>query len=127
MGIVLSWQATVAIVGSVVAIVTGIFGYLIKSRDTIRNKDIEVLSSDISDLRNRITNVKDHLTTAETDIKLITQRSSNSQSAIESYEQILERRLEDHITRSRSDFSALSTKLDKVTDVIMKMLSDERL
>jgi len=119
----LTWQATFAIVGSVVVIVTGIFGYLIKV-----NKDKDAPEKDISaegiDIavekalkeQKEFSVVREQIIRIESDIKILMQHGRNSN-----------RRLDEHIEQDNKNFNQLNSKVDKLTDILLTVMRDEKL
>ena len=111
----LTWQAAFAIVASVVAIVTGLFGYMISARKTAaKHKDVPVEDAQL--IHTRISELKDRLGQVETDTKV----------ALTSIK-ALQKQLDDHEERDSRDSERLHDKMDRMTEILMKILTDEKL
>lgn len=118
----ITWPAAFAIVGSLTTIVVGIFGYLINAnrikaqqqapalvRTTSLQDDLKLIHSRVSDTKNRTASL-------EGDVKLLFGKWET-----------LAKQIDDHDSRDIDDFKKLDQKVDKLTEVIMKMLQDEKL
>lgn len=113
----ITWQVAFTIVGSVVAIVTGIFGYLYSlRRNSLKNGKPPSSITDIEHVHSRISEVKNRVSPLESDIKVILTRISN-----------LQKQLDESQERDQRDFARITEKVDKLTDILMKILSDDRL
>lgn len=110
----INWPTAFAIVASFVTLVTGYVGFLIKTRGS--SKGVESSTEEIQHIHSRVSEVKDRLAAVEGDIKIVAHK-------IESIQKLLD----DHQTRDDQGFDHLNEKLDKVTDILLKFLSDERL
>ncbi len=118
-----TWPAAFAVVASVVAIVTGYFGYLIKTRapveqpapEPVADKDMDQ-DKDIRHLHTRISEIKDRTATIETDSKINHTEIGN-----------LQNQLNGHEARVDKEFDRLNEKVDKLTDILMKVLTDDKL
>ena len=110
----LTWQAALAILGSVVAVVTGLFGYLIKVHSS--EKHSKLPPDHVENLHSRISELKDRVSSVEADSKV-------ALSKMES----IEKQLDDHEGRDERDFAQLNEKIDKVTDILLKILTDQKL
>ncbi len=109
----LSWPAVFAIVGSLTTIVVGLLGYLISSQKL----KVQSPSADkLQLIHSRISEIKDRTAEIEGDVKLLFDKSDT-----------LAKKIDDHETRDIADFKNLEQKFDKLTDVIMKILQDEKL
>jgi len=93
----LTWEAAFALVGSTVAIVTGILGYLLKVRSD----------------RQRPGRVKDPLSGFHADLKV----ALSNMAAIG-------KQLDDHEHRDEHDFEQVNKKIDKITEILLKILTD---
>jgi len=111
----LTWQAAFAIVASVVAITTGFFGYLIKTRNHSDEKQ-KPIDEPMERLKNDIVEIKERLIIIESEIKMLVQHGKNTN-----------RRIDDHETQDRQSFLHIEAKIDKLTDILMRILSDDKL
>jgi hypothetical protein len=116
----LTWEATFAIVGSIVVIVTGIFGYLIKVHKA-PNKDAPVKGIDAAvekalKEQKEFSEVREQIIRIESDIKILMQHGRNSN-----------RRLDQHVEQDDKHFQQINTKVDKLTDILLAVMRDEKL
>lgn len=124
----ISWEAAFAIVGSIVAIVTGLFGYLIKTRnDSLGNRGpkqppgsletrVALVESQMQLAHTRISETKDRVAVTEGDAKSLSTKIDGVHS-----------QLTKHEDRDVRDFEAVNKKLDKITDVVLELLTNEKL
>ena len=119
----ISWQAAVAIVGSVVAIVTGLFGYLRSSSHNDSKKQSNLGSISYA----QFSDLKDHISEIESEIKLLRQTTIINAKTTDELKQSLREQIKSNNERTSRDIAILNEKLDKITNVVMKILSDERL
>jgi len=98
----ITWPAAFAIVGSMVTIVVGLFGYLRSSKQKLQP------------LHDRVSNLKDVVAKLEGDYKALLAR-------IDAHD----RAMSDHEQRDVSDFRALSDKVEKIMEIIVEMLRDD--
>jgi hypothetical protein len=119
----LTWPAAFTIVGTVVTIVVGLFGY-IKScmhQPVVLQPDQAVPSlgqaepPSVQDIHVRISALKDTVAEIDSDLKVIEIRLSGVKTS-----------LTDHESRDVADFKALSEKVEKIMGIIVEMLKDER-
>ena len=103
----LSWPAALAIVGSVGTIVFGIFQYL----RTMKAKEANPAQL----VHNRVSNLKDVVSGMTGDVKAVLARIEG-----------IEQSLRDHEKRDAADFKAMSDKMDKIMEIIVEMLKDDR-
>ena len=124
---VLTIPEAIAVVGSVVTVVLGVFGYLLKTRHT-PPKDrtttpTSYLETQVQGAHDRISEVKDRVTTAEGDIKL----TVNKLEAIR--QTLLDHQL--HASHSLDandkDHEMFQKKMDKMMDILIKILTDDKL
>jgi len=120
---VLTIPEAFAIVGSVVTVVFGIFGYLLKtrndppkSRPAFQKSAQQIVEDRIQHAHDRISNLKDQVVNADADVRLLNSKIDNMQKTID-----------DHEERDIRDFDVLNKKIDKLTDIVIKILSDESL
>lgn len=116
----LSWPATFAIVASVVSIITGLFGYLISSK---RKSNVSVSVTDplkegydYEKMHTRINDVVERVAAIEGDIK-----------EIRAQLQMCSKQVSDHETISNDDFKTIDAKIDRLMDIIVRMLQDDKL
>lgn len=103
----LSWPAALAIVGSVGTIVFGVLQYLRNMKAKEANPTQLV--------HDRVSSLKDEVSEITGDVKAIIARMDGfSQS------------LTDHEQRDAADFKAMSDKMDKIMEIIVEMLKDDR-
>ena len=104
----ITWPAAFAIVGSMVTIVVGLFGYL----RSPKQKTSTVPSN--QGIYDRVWNLQDSVSALEGHYKALLARM-NAQ----------DRSLSDHELRDVSDFRALSDKVEKIMESIVEMLRDD--
>ena len=107
----LTWPAVFAIVGSLVTIVTGLFGYLLSSR---KQHKPDILSYE--KLHSRINTLMERIVTDEGDLKEI--RGSL---------RTLQKQIGDHEHRDIEDFRLVEAKLDRLMDIVVRILQDDHL
>ena len=110
----LNWPTSFAIVASIATITTAVFGYLIKTRSVA--KDSIAPPEDISHIHTRISELKDRVSLVESDVKVVLTKL-----------EAIEKQFSTHEDRDERDFERLNDKVDKLTDVLMKVLQDEKL
>ena len=103
----LSWPAALAIVGSVGTIVFGIFQYL----RTMKAKEANPAQL----VHNRVSNLKDVVSGMTGDVKAVLARIEG-----------IEQSLRDHEKRDAADVKAMSDKMDKIMEIIVEVLKDDR-
>ena len=115
----LEWPAVFAIVGSVVTIVTGLFGYLLSARrqeaakaatpstHTLTTEEYEKIHSRINDLVDRVA-------ANERDLK-------ETRASIRS----LQNQISTHEQRDIDDFKLLEAKLDRLMDIVVRILQED--
>ena len=110
----LTWPAAAAIVGSVVTIVLGWFGYL---RATKTPKPPVVAPPKLVDktqvLHDRVSALKDIVSTLEGDFRVVQTRMN-----------AMDKKVADHELRDLEDFKRLNEKVEKVMEIIVEMLRD---
>jgi hypothetical protein len=114
----LTWQAAFAIVASVVTITIGVFGYLIKvkSKNNIKQEAKSLEDKALERIKADNVEIKERLVVIESEIKLLVQHGKNTN-----------RRIDDHEEQDRREFTHLENKIDKLTDILMRILSDDKL
>ncbi len=112
----LSWPAVFAIIASLVTIVTGLFGYLLSAR----KKEAALLEAkpliDHEKLHARINVVTERIASVEGDLKGFRSSLHN-----------LQRQIADHELRDIDDFKLVDAKLDRLMDIVIRMLQDDKL
>lgn len=103
----ISWPAATAIVGSVGTIVFGLFHYLRSMKSKEPNPAQLV--------HDRVSNLKDVVSGMDGDTKAILVRIEG-----------IERSLHDHEMRDAADFKSMSDKMDKIMEIIVETLKDDR-
>ncbi len=115
----LEWPAVFAIVGSFVTIVTGLFGYLLSARRQTKNNNTSVKILTIEEyekLHTRINDLVSRVGENEGDIKEV-------QSSLRS----LQKQISNHEQRDIDDFKLVEAKLDRLMDIIVRILQEDRL
>ena len=114
----------IAIVGSVVTIVLGLFGYMIKTRTNgllkqeQSDKDIapSYMEGQVQSAHDRISEVKDRIVAVEGDVKLTVTKLEAVRTA-----------MREHQARDDQDHEMFEKKLDKLMDILIKILTDDKL
>lgn len=118
----ITWPTAFAIVGSVVAIVTGLFGYLIKTyspdkedRSSAAHKhdNYEQTNQLIHD---RVSQLKNEVSQLQVDINVLREKLDS-----------LDRLTTTAAVRDEHDFRQINLKIEKMSDIIMRILTDEKL
>lgn len=105
----LTWPAAAAIVGSVVTIVLGWFGYM-RSTKTVKVEEPDKAQL----LHDRVSNLKDEVASLQGDMKAIKVRIDG-----------IDVKVSDHDARDIEDFKRLSDKVEKIMEIIVEMLRDD--
>ncbi|KKL85696.1 hypothetical protein LCGC14_1952140 [marine sediment metagenome] len=112
----LTWPAVFAIVASLVTIITGLFGYLLSAK----RKAAAVLEAkpliDHEKLHARINVVTERIAEVEGDLKEFRASLRN-----------LQRQVADHEQRDIDDFKLIDAKLDRLMDIVIRILQDDKL
>ena len=114
----------IAIVGSVVTIVLGLFGYMIKTRTNEqakqeqRDRDVapSYMEGQVQAAHDRISEVKDRIVAVEGDVKLTVSKLEAVRTA-----------MREHQVRDGQDHEMFEKKLDKLMDILIKILTDDKL
>jgi len=111
----------IAIVGSVATVVLGAFGYLLKTRSTpIKDKAVEqphtYLESQVQGAHDRISDIKDRVNVVEGDVKLTVAKLEALRDAMKEHQQ-----------RDDMDHDVFDKKIDKLMDILIKILTDDNL
>lgn len=121
-GFVITIPEAIAVVGSVATVVLGVFGYLLKTRaDKTKTEDKDTstehyLETQVQGAHDRISEVKDRVVSVEGEIKL-------TLSKVEAIRQAMT----DHQARDNQDHEIFQKKLDKMMDILIKILTDDKL
>lgn len=110
----LGWPAAFAIVASIVTIVLGWFGYIGKNAPA--KPVVKPIDNQTQLLHNRLSELKDRIYDIETEGKVLTEKFKAFQKQID-----------DHEKRDITDFHTMNEKLDKLTDLVIRMLQDDKL
>lgn len=123
---VITIPEAIAIVGSVVTIVLGLFGYLLKVRPTQTAKQerqekpaeagVPYLEGQVQLAHERISEVKDRVIVIEGDVRLTVSKLEAVRAA-----------MSDHQARDDQDHEMFEKKLDKMMDILIKILTDDKL
>lgn len=122
----LTWPGAVAILGSVISVVAGILAIFSSYFKTLRDnakeetREVEHISqvisqADVNHIHDRISSTKERLAALE-----------GSQKLCQAQLQSLAERIESHGERDINDFKMLNQKVDKIMEIIVEMLRDER-
>lgn len=113
----LEWPAVFAVVGSVVTIVTGLFGYLLSARRQSKlTTTTKVLTiEEYEKLHTRINDLISRVGETEGDLKEL-------QSSIHS----LQKQQSNHEQRDIDDFKLVEAKLDRLMDIVVRILQEDR-
>lgn len=103
----LTWPAAFAIVGSMVTIVVGLFGYMRNSK----TKPTEPTTQAVHD---RVSTLKDQVAEIDGDLKALVARVEGLQTTVQ-----------DHERRDVADFRAVSDKVEKIMEIIVEMLREK--
>lgn len=114
----LEWPGVFAVVGSVVTIVTGLFGYLLAARrNNITPPQVKILSpEEYEKLHARINEAVNRIAVDEGDIKEI--RASL---------RAIQKQLHEHEQRDITDFKLVDAKIERLMDIVVRILQDDRL
>ena len=106
----LTWPAALAILGSVVTIVIGLFGYLRSSKAQSQNLP------EYEKLHSRINVAVERVAANEGDLKEV-------RASLRS----LQKTIADHEQRDIDDFKLIEAKLDRLMDIVVRILQDDKL
>ncbi len=125
----LSIPEAFAIIGSVAAIVFGGFLYVRRMQNhpmadvtptPSPDDNLKECKTQVDDQlqlqHERISTLKDRITECHAELRLALSKIDNN-----------EKMLDDHEERDMRDFAALNQKFDKLTDIVIKILSDDKL
>jgi CRISPR/Cas system CSM-associated protein Csm2 small subunit len=112
----LEWPAVFAIVGSLVTIVTGLFGYLLAARrqETAKATTHTLTTEEYEKIHSRINDLVDRVASNEGDLKEMRVSIRSLQCQISNHEQ-----------RDIDDFKLLEAKLDRLMDIIVRILQED--
>ena len=123
-GFVLTFPEALAIVGSVATVVLGVFGYLLKIRSkdappadkTVTPAPTKYLEGQVQVAHERISEIKDRVTSVEGEVKLTASKIEAIRTSIK-----------EHQIRDNQDHEVFDKKLDKMMDILIKILTDDKL
>ena len=112
----LEWPAVFAIVGSVVTIVTGLFGYLLAARrqEAKATTTHNLTTEEYEKIHSRINDLVDRVAANEGDLK-------ETRASIRS----LQNQISTHEQRDIDDFKLLEAKLDRLMDIVVRILQED--
>ena len=106
----LEWPAAFAIVGSIVTIVTGLLGFWHRRGRTPSTVELQIISpEEHQDFLDRFDNIEEDLRSIHATLK-------SHQKQMQCHEQ-----------RDIEDFKTVDAKIDRLMDIIVRILEDERL
>lgn len=108
----LTWPAVFAILGSVVTIVVGLFGYLRSAKTQTQTQTPD----DFEKLHSRINDAVERVAVNEGDLKEV---RASLRAAL--------KQIADHEQRDIDDFKMIDAKLDRLMDIIVRILQDEHI
>lgn len=106
----LTWPAVFAILGSIVTIVVGLFGYLRSAKTQTQTP------TNLEKLHSRINVVVERIAVNEGDLKEV---KASLRAAL--------KQIADHEQRDIDDFKMIDAKLDRLMDIIVRILQDEHI
>lgn len=113
----LSWPGAFAVVASIVTSVTGLFGYLVSvKRREAAQKRLVTPEFDYEKLHSRINDAIERIAENEGDLKEARASIRSLQKACSSHEQ-----------RDIEDFKLVDAKIDRLMDIVVRMLQDDKL
>lgn len=114
----LTWPAAFATVASVVSIITGLFGYVISSRKKAEQKVIDQTPTapNYEKLHARINDVIARVAANEGDHK-------EARASLRG----LQQQLFAHEQRDIDDFKLIDAKVDRLMDIVVRLLQDDKL
>lgn len=115
----LEWPGVFAVVGSVVTIVTGLFGYLLAARRLSKHEapSTKILTpEEYEKLHTRINDLADRIGESEGDIK-----------EIYASLRLTQKLLADHEQRDITDFKLIDAKIERLMDIVVRILQDDKL
>ncbi len=110
----LTWPAVFVTLGSIVTIVVGLFGYL-RSAKTQTQISTQT-PADLEKLHSRINIAVERVAVNEGDLKEV---RASLRAAL--------KQIADHEQRDIDDFKMIDTKLDRLMDIIVRILQDEQI
>lgn len=112
----LTWPAVFAILGSIVTIVLGLFGYLRSVKTQAQTQAQTQTPDDFEKLHSRINDAVERVAVNEGDLKEV---RASLRAAL--------KQIADHEQRDIEDFKMTDTKLDRLMDIVVRILQDEHL
>lgn len=115
----LTWPEAVAIVGSVIAIMTGIVALVTNYIRTPKSgpntkQEPSPVSAEQEHVHEQLADLRDRVSNMEGDWKVLRTQLEN-----------VIRQLNDHEHRDMEDFKGLSRKIDKLMEIIVEVLKDD--
>lgn len=119
----MSWPAAFAILGSVVTMVVGLFGYLVSARKdstpppqstATKLPPPGVYEKEGRRLHDRISSTKDTVAKLETDVRVLEQKV-----------EALSDRIDTHDERDIKDFQQITAKIERLSDIVFALRSDK--
>ena len=112
----LEWPGAFAVVRSIGTIIFGIFGYLFSVRNKSPVQSKILTTTEYEKLHTRISDAVERVAVAEGDLKEVRAsiRGQNKQIA-------------DHEQRDIQDFKLIDSKIDRLMDIVVRILQDEKL
>lgn len=113
----LEWPAAFAVVGSIGTIVFGVFGYLISTNRINKAPQSKILTTtEYEKLHTRINDAVERIAVDEGDAKEL--RASLRG---------LQKQLQDHELRDIEDFKLIDAKIERLMDIVVRILQDDKL
>ena len=118
----LTMEAVIAILGSLVTITVGIFGYLAKIKPATKEQSeslrtaVQNNTEQINKLHSRTTAAKEAALENRGELRTVTTLLKT-----------LEKQLADHERRDIEDFKVMQQKIDKTMDIVIQILQDDKL
>lgn len=115
----LEWPGVFAVVGSVVTIVTGLFGYLLAANRSNKHEapSTKILTpEEYEKLHTRINDLIDRVSANEGDIK-----------EIHASLRLIQKLIADHEQRDITDFKLVDAKIERLMDIVVRILQDDKL
>lgn len=122
----LTMEAVIVLLGSIVTITLGIFGYLLKVRP-LSNGTTEAEQKALTTLVRNHAEQIDKLHARVTDAKETALENKVEVRAIINLIKAVEKQLAGHEHRDLEDFKVMQQKIDKVMDIVIQILQDDKL
>jgi predicted nucleic acid-binding Zn-ribbon protein len=112
----LEWPAAFAVVASIVTITVGLFGYLRNSKKPTETQSKILTTEEYEKLHTRINDAIERIAENEGDLKEV-------RASIRS----LQHQCTDHEQRDITDFKLIDAKIERLMDIVVRILQDDRL